>query len=329
MENKEYIDQLLIRYWDKTASRADKEELLQWLKTSDENRRYFNSSFELWTASLSANKVQSDTAFERFKSTINQEEQLSIKRIKLQPYLLRIASICILTLLGYFVVQNTSFWKKEVYVQEVIMPHGNKGKITLPDGSLVWLNSDSKISYPRDFSDAKREVAIEGQAYFEVAKDADRPFVLTADKVSVEVLGTKFDVQNYPAKNEISVTLLEGSISVSDDTNPKGQLLSPDQKYTYSKESRTNKIDKTNATFSNVWIQDKLTFENKKLSDIIPYIENWFGVTVVCDTQLAENTRLTFTIRQDSLDDILQSIEYISTLSFEENNNKVYIKSKQ
>ncbi|HJD92919.1 MULTISPECIES: FecR family protein [Bacteroides] len=320
------IDVLMIKYWDGTAEIDEKEQLLTWLQQSDTHKQEFRSKHKIWLTQEAASISKSEiyTALKDTKQSILQSS-VSSKIGSILPWLYRVAAVFILAFAtSFFFLNYTSIGEKEVLVNKVIMPQGSKGVIGLPDGSKVWLNSGSSLSYKEDFLAENREVSLDGEAYFEVEKNKAKPFVVKTANVNVEVLGTKFDVQNYLDSDEVKVTLIEGSVKIASDR--KDYILKPNEKYVLSKSNKAEKVEMANGMASRIWINQRISFEKKLLKDIIPYLESWYGVEFIYNSSFENNTHLTFTIREDTLNDILKSIEYISNIEFEIKENKVIIK---
>uniref|UniRef100_UPI003B3A0EDB FecR domain-containing protein n=1 Tax=Spirosoma sp. TaxID=1899569 RepID=UPI003B3A0EDB len=175
---------------------------------------------------------------------------------------------------------------------------GSKSSLVLPDGSKVWINSDSRISYEDGFGKTHRTLSLTGEAYFDVVKDAERPFIIHTTELDVRVLGTAFNVRSYADEKNITTTLVRGSLQVK--LNNKGQqvyLLKPDEKLIVNKEPlQPDKFDtgkpdediiklkivKTDSIPPDAqWTNNNLVFENKRLDEIALILSRWYGVSVV------------------------------------------------
>lgn len=197
------INEIIIRYLDGSAGLEEKRALLHWLKQSDGNRDDFIATRDLWLSCNVAvgNELEVDIALGKLKDRILQEqgrmERKSRAKIKSWSVILRwtrVAAVLILLLgIGYVIGSWQEHSIPDVIVQnQLITAKGSKGRFSLPDGSVVWLNSETKLTYPSQFASDKRLVSLEGEAYFEVAKDTKKPFVVQAGEIEVEVLGTSF-----------------------------------------------------------------------------------------------------------------------------------------
>lgn len=176
----------------------------------------------------------------------------------------RIAAVLLL-LLG--IVDGIGSWKEHSAPMSSCKPtdygKGSKGRFTLPDGSVVWLNSETKLTYPNQFADDRRLVSLEGEAYFEVAKDAKKPFVVQAGEIDVEVLGTCFDLDSYSSGEFVKTALLNGSVKISGKALKDPVYLKPDELFRYRKSDQTASVEEAKAGLYTDWIKDRLVFDQR------------------------------------------------------------------
>jgi len=163
-------------------------------------------------------------------------------------------------------------------------PRGRKFRLRLPDGTGVWLNAASAISYPTAFTGNTRTVTLTGEAYFEVASDKNQPFIVQLSKgASVQVLGTHFNIHAYPDENNITTTLLGGAVKVN--VNQESRLLKPGQQLDFNQKSGATSISNQVDTLAIIaWKNDILSFQDKKLSTVISMIARWYDIEVVYET---------------------------------------------
>lgn len=206
----------------------------------------------------------------------------------------------------------------------------NMESVSLPDGTKVQMGPGSRLTYPARFSGKTREIILDGQAFFDVAKNREKPFIVHTEDISVEALGTAFELFSYDMENKIEAILLNGKIkiSVADKKTNKTEeyIVSPDEKILMDRQ--TGKITKhiVDADKYTAWRKQKmLSFENEKLSMIIPRLEQWYGRKVMCQKDLADKYRFTFKVRDESLDRILYMIKASSPLLYKEMENGDYI----
>jgi ferric-dicitrate binding protein FerR (iron transport regulator) len=157
-------------------------------------------------------------------------------------------------------------------------PRGGQYQLVLPDGSKVWLNAESSISYPVKFAGQTRDVSITGEAYFEVAKNPSKPFTVKVNDMTVEVLGTHFNVMGYGDEASINTTLLEGSLKISGGSN--SGLLKPGQQSVYNKTSQAIGISKADTEKALAWKNGNFIFKSDDIKTIMRQLSRWYDVTV-------------------------------------------------
>lgn len=186
---------------------------------------------------------------------------------------------------------------------ETYAPRGQKSQITLVDGTKVWLNSDTKIKYPGTFSGQQREVSLEGEAFFEVTKDAHHPFVVHTSKLDVKVLGTKFNVKAYNDENQIETSLFEGKVNLvfpATDANsePVEKALVPNHALIFYKSENKLKQGKFLHDEIDGWKNNRLIFKDDTFSNLVRKVERWYDVKVVYDAKLFNDRRLTVELHE-------------------------------
>lgn len=157
-------------------------------------------------------------------------------------------------------------------------PRGGQFSIVLPDGSRVWLNASSTLNYPTVFADDRREVTLNGEAYFEVATQPGKPFIVTVADMQVEVLGTHFNINAYEDESSIRTSLLEGSVKLSGAN--KVDLLRPGQQGSFSREKATLEIKEASMDQAVAWKNGLFQFEKAGIREIMRQISRWYNVEV-------------------------------------------------
>lgn len=228
-----------------------------------------------------------------------------------------------LLLLG---IGSTLYWKNEQSEQYMyVVASGVRciESVLLPDGTEVRVGPNSRLTYPSDFKGETRDVKLIGQAFFNVAKDKEKPFTVHTDNMDVTALGTSFEVFNYDYENKIETILLEGKVKVGlgnpDSKQRKEVMLTPDEMLIYDKEANTVRVKNVNAESYSGWKnQGILSFENARLSTIISRLEPWYGRKIKCPEEIAEEYRFTFKVRDESLERILFILNNSSPVKYRE-----------
>ena len=201
---------------------------------------------------------------------------------------------------------------------EIVAERGQKSSVTLPDGSRVMINSASTISYTSDYNVKERNVFLSGEAYFDVASNADIPFVVHADKVSVTALGTEFNVKAYAEDPYVVTTLVEGCVRTEAGT--QYELLTRAQEASYNKEADVLlAYDVKDISRAVPWIRNELLFENESLADIAVTLERMYNVTIVFEDEAAKGYSYTGLIRNNSLQNVLELISSTSPVGYKMN----------
>lgn len=328
------INEIMIRHLDHSATDQEKEYLLSWLKQSEENRKEYFEIRDLWlfNKTLSEQDIEIEHALNRLRSRIIASTMsVPSKRFKIRLYFLsRVAVFLLLILSGSYLFFDKIHKKEMDHITcRLVTTTGNKGTFILPDGTQVWLNANSTLEYPEVFTSNKRTVRLQGEAYFEVKKDITKPFQVEAGEMQVEVLGTKFIVQNYERKSEIETILIDGQVKITSEHLKKKVILFPNQRLFYSKQTHKTKLETIDALNYIGWIHDKIIFDNDPLHDIITQMEHWYGIDIKSPEAFARSTHMSFTIRGESLNEILEAMKLIVPIQYKWEKNTLYILPKE
>jgi ferric-dicitrate binding protein FerR (iron transport regulator) len=207
-----------------------------------------------------------------------------------------------------------------------VVPYGQRSQVTLYDGTKVWLNSGTKLKFPVVFNTDTREVTIEGEAYFNVAKDVKHPFVVNSGKLKVVVLGTKFDVCAYADENVFSTTLEEGSVKVYNTENGKFMKIKPGEQIVMDRKTDAFKHLHVDTDLYTSWKENLLKFDDATFEDVIKKMERWFDVRITVAPGINTQERYTMTIKTESLREMLQLLSKTTKINYEIKESAVMIK---
>ncbi|MBS7198036.1 MAG: FecR domain-containing protein [Bacteroidales bacterium] len=197
---------------------------------------------------------------------------------------------------------------------ELIIPKGGEYQVVLADGTKVWLNSASRLIYPQSFMGKERRVVLSGEAFFDVAHDAERPFIVETSRMNVKVLGTRFNVNDYDDNEEVSTTLVNGSVEIVSGDQQVFRLVPGEQAY-----GKENKLEKreVNVRLYTSWIDGKFLFNNTELEEIAKQISRWYDVEIFFSSENVKKVRFTGAIvKFKPLDDLVRMIESTSQVRF-------------
>ncbi|WP_297906372.1 FecR domain-containing protein [uncultured Parabacteroides sp.] len=253
---------------------------------------------------------------------------------KLYVYKIMAIAASVLLLLG---VGSWVYWantKEDQYIY--VMASGVRciESVSLSDGTMVRMGPNSQLTYPKSFNGETRDVDLKGQAFFDVAKDRDKPFTVHTKNMDVTALGTAFEVFNHESENKLETILLNGKVKIGlGDPNIKNRrevILNPNEMLVYDKQANTVKVKKVNAEIYSGWRNGVLSFENERLSMILTRLEPWYGRKIKCPKEIAEKYRFTFKVRDESLERILFMLSNTSPIKYREKDSEyeLYIKGR-
>ena len=208
---------------------------------------------------------------------------------------------------GETLLETAKRREAEANVFECIAANGQKSTISLPDGTKVMLNSGSSIRYASDFNVKNRDIDLNGEAYFEVARNEEIPLVVSARQMKVEVLGTKFNVRAYNSEPEIVTTLVEGCVKATADG--REMLMKPAEEISYNvKSGEMRKYDAPNKNHLIPWRDNELFFNNNNLKEIGAILERMYNVNVIFEDESVTAYSYTGLVRNSSLSNVLDLI---------------------
>lgn len=288
---------------------------------------------ELWVSSAVADDTQQydvDQAFERFRKRtgLDQAGRQSYKWYRTWS----VAAVAIV-LLGFITI--TAYWQGSRQIQSnfsdivVEAPLGSKTKLTLPDGSTVWLNAGSKMVYSQGFGVSDRRLAFQGEGYFEVEKNDEMPFQVQTHDVNVTVVGTKFNFRNYPEDEEVVVELLEGKVALENQLKEESvRYLSPNEKMVLHKATGKMDIISAKVKEATLWTENILLFDEDLLPDIVRELERSYHVQIEIENEDLKQTRFygQFNQLEQNIYDVLDMLSETGKLKYHEEGKVIYLK---
>ena len=324
--------ELLEKYLNNCCTSQEVEEVIQWMKLQS----FFSESKEFgkndWQQFKEEDNIVSeeklDSILDKIHHKLNIEEPLRIpmKNYKLFSWISKVAVIIlipVLTFMFYTIYENNRLTNQITSLSldslEVIAPIGVRTIVELPDGSVVHLNSGSRIKYPQNFYGETRDVALIGEGYFEVAHKPEKPFVVNTGRIDVRVLGTEFNLNAYPEDNDIAITLVEGKVLVEEMKN-KGKIenikeLIPGQHVTYEKKTGTLKSNLVKVEKYIAWKDGKLIFENEPIEQVAQRLSRMFNVEIQIDEEV-KKYNYTVTFEDEPLFQILELLSVATPINY-------------
>ena len=318
---------IINRVISETASKEEAKEVAGWFSSTIEGQQCLSDMLDrdayLMDADADSGKsftpLQSDLLFRRI------DKDIRIKRLRTVTRNVAAVLVPILFLLGlgYFIHSQTSFFQGTTYA-ELYIPKGEDARIFFQDGTEVFLNADTKIRYPEHFGFRHREVYLDGEAYFNVAPDRKRPFVVHAQNTSVEVLGTAFNVNAYSESETIQVVLDEGKTSFQ--VQQSKYTMSPGQQIEYNKTTgKTSLYNLSKPSNVSLWRKNVLYFYDTPLAEVIKTVERKYNVHFHVQSPEALNFSYTLTTKQLHLEDLLNELQKIAPVKFQYKGDNVFV----
>ena len=252
------------------------------------------------------------------------QEKASGKTFTLRSLDRYIAAACVVLVLS---VGMSYYWGvsmgRQPMGEQVYTSMDGKSKIFLPDGTGVWLQANTTLAYGNDFRDRDCSVRLSGEAYFEVAKDKRKPFIVHTEGMQVRVHGTKFNVASPDGAAESRVSLMEGSVSL--ETRAGLVFLKPGEIAVYDKKNNRLAIDAGDVALEKMWIQDEFFVSNKTLGEVCRILSKRYDVEIKVDDELEDKYRYTFTLRNETLEEIVRIMARINPIAYHFDDNNVLV----
>jgi transmembrane sensor len=240
---------------------------------------------------------------------MKKQAQRTLSFDSIMKWTFRVAGMIILPIAlytGFHVFKDTR-QKKETWI-EIKAPAWTRAHFNLPDGTFVWLNSNSSIKYNGNFI-ADRRVTLSGEAFFDVYKDKRRPFTVNTNDVTLKVLGTRFNIASYENETKTEVVLEEGKLVFSDREKRMTYTMKPNDLLAYDKTLQAYKTEVVLPQKYTAWTQGKLVFRNDPLDVIARRLERWYNIDVEIDVDFAEDIRWRATFMDENLDEVLSLLK--------------------
>jgi transmembrane sensor len=351
------------------ASPGELKELESVLRLDPDLHYSLEALQDMWKKQSEDESAESEVAFQRHMDRMrslgidmgNAEEEVSLdefpdapNRFQKRRMISFLSAGFILLFLGYYFLnfRNTSPVTAQKPVWEVITRNGSKSNIQLPDGSSVWLNAGSRLTYDSLYGTALREVTLSGEAYFDVVRNPKKPFIIHTGKINIRVLGTIFNVRSYPEDKTIETSLIKGSIEVSFPAQPsKKIILKPNQKLIIDKTASNagantnsgvtglnplisiqhlNRIGTDSSITETGWMENRLYFDDMSFHDLLQNMERKYGVSFKVDDAALDTIHFTGSFQNETVSQALDALRLTAEQStadftYEIKGNQVFI----
>ncbi|MCF2708983.1 FecR family protein [Bacteroides pyogenes] len=328
---------ILINYLREQCDEKECKQVERWTEESPENRRTLEQLYcTLFIGDRIAamNVADTEASLRKFKSAIREREEESKKERKVLSLRWRRGLSVAAAFLTGLVIAGGISWgllsgKLSDYV--VATTGGQRAQTVLPDGSKVWLNGATRLTYHHSFWNSKRQVSLSGEAYFEVNHNKRAPFIVHSGRIKTCVLGTKFNVRAREEENRVVTTLLQGSVRIdSPKTEGKGILLKPGQTLDMNATTYNSKlIEYGKPAEVLLWIKGRLTFNRSSLQAITSTMEKVYDVQFVYEDEQLKSEQFTGEFSTDSTpDEILNVLMHTNHFSYRQEGRMIYLFKK-
>ena len=323
--------ELLHRLIAGTTTEEENRQLMEWFRQCASKEEFFMLFETAWKES--PDEMPRDVQERMYRRLSRELDEKKTKTILLRSRFSwkvwpQIAVACIIIVLG-LVNYRMNDKQKQLSTQNftVLAEKGQRAFITLPDSTKVWLNSDTKISYPADYGLKERNVTLVGEAYFEVAKNPDKRFIVEAKGMQVEALGTSFNVNAYQNDNKIIASLFSGSVRVSYDRHVA--ILEPHESI---------RVDLLNRSFSRykdesmqniaLWRKNEITFDGESLEEITHIMSRLYNTTICIEDESLKKVCYIGTIRNNNLENFIDIISLTTPVVYENKGDTVFLRKR-
>ena len=334
--NNKNIYQVIARHFEKTQSKEDELFLKSWMGESDENKILYEKLSAHWNSPVQEKFtiLKSEEIKNDIWSRVNNKQahfKEPEKRKGKHNFLKYAAAILLLVSAGaaiFFQMDHTPPEKKSPSLISRYNAEGRKSEFRLQDGSVIFLNSESSVSFHEAFSDTARIVWLDGEAFFDVAEDSLKPFYVVSENIKIKALGTSFNVNGFSVSEGISVSLASGKVAVINMKKAavKPVILLPGQQVSYHKKVNSfSPVSEYDRVKVEGWKDGILSFDKADLDEIIQKLNRWYGVDIYVNNKPEDPISYTGTFKRQSLENVLISMGFVNHFDFEINDKTVVL----
>lgn len=306
---------LIQKYLKGETTTHENQEILQWIESNVENRKQFMQFRRLYDAT-----IWHDT-----DTSISKADNITTKTTRFTPLVKRwmqVAAIITVAVIGTIFIQQNLFRSSEkIYTQIIEVPLGQRVNLTLSDGTKVSLNSNSKLHFPTSFKGNKRMVVLDGEGFFEVTHNADKPFHVLTNQCDIEVLGTTFNVLAYNNSDIFETSLLEGSVNIKNLRTSQSTLLKPNERASLETGRFVTTIFDTEDDF--LWRNGIYVFKNELLTDVFKKLEQYYQINIIVKNRTISSSKCTGKFRQkEGIEHIIKVLQSANDFKYKRNEDK-------
>lgn len=331
--------ELIERFFSDTISEEELDLLRQWYCDETKKGEIKNLYWDKWCASSDDMDIDvQNQVWQNLQKILEERQPMADKATDISSYRrkiylwMRYAALFLLPFIGgiftYYFFIDKGADVLSMKDMEVIVERGQKAKVSLPDGTSVWMNSDTKLKYAADFNHKDRIIVLDGEAFFDVAKNKEKPFIVRANDLEVQALGTQFNVKAYSTDNQIVTSLIEGMVEVRD--KKESVILNPNEMADFYKFD--NKIVKNrmeDVDFVLAWRANELAFNGENLEEIATTLERLYNINIVFESPKLKKIRFSGKIKNNNLENVFQLINLVAPISYIVKDSVVILRDRE
>jgi len=323
-------EDLLLKYLQGECSEMELTEILGWIKSSPENAKILFQMEEIWSMgklqSYSQEKYLKKAQYKLY-AEIEKRKFVHRGKIRLSTFMKYAAAVLLLvgsTLTYHYIGKEDTFQSGQIVS---IITSDKVQNYILPDGSKIWLNKHSVLTFSKDFtSDKTRDVTLEGEGYFEVAKDKNKQFIVHTELMNIKVQGTTFNVKAFKGAVTAETSLIEGQILIEGNCNEGSYVLSPGENAEINSDLGVIQISRTDTSLDAVWKDGLFPFNQSNIYEIAESLEQYYNVKIFISPDVnLKNTYSGVLHQKDSIEKVLNSLKNTIQISYKIKGNRIYI----
>ncbi|WP_109300823.1 FecR family protein [Aquimarina sp. AU474] len=324
----------LLKYISGESNDEERSAVIEWIRQDPEHQKRYSTLKAKYVAST-LDFVDTDSQDVQKAYTNFSSKKIDKRKTIYKPVVAVIAAVILPLIIwqSYIYINNDNLIvSTQEFIADnvisIVTEHGNQKTVVLPDGSMVTLNAGSSLNYPKEFTDNIRQVNLKGEAFFDVKKDTNKPFIVHTEHLKVRVLGTSFNVKSYAKDKNIETTLVTGKVEVIQDRVKTPIVLVPSQRAIFNKEKNGIKVDRVDSEKIVAWKKGKLIFDKTPLQQVVLDLKRKYNVDFVIESDSLLNYKYTGEFDNLDLDEVLKFLKLSSSIQYKYENNKVMLNSE-